>query len=240
MTMKFLLIHGGWQGGWSWSAVVDELESRGHRAWAPTMPGLEPGEVDRSTSGLHAYIDCVASLLADENLDDVVVVAHSGGGPIAQGLYERQASRIRQIVFVDAWALKDGERILDILAPEMAAGFVAAAQASPDHTVPMPPEFWIHGLCNDLPEADAMSWLDRVVPCPIGWFTERLSLPTFAASEVATGYIFLDQDVTVDRSIYQEMASRLGRPATTTCPGAHEAMLSQPRALAEAILRVSG
>jgi pimeloyl-ACP methyl ester carboxylesterase len=237
--VNFLLIHGGWQGGWSWSAVVTELESAGHRAIAPTLPGLEPGNPDRRASGLHIYIDYLSGLLAGENLDDVVVVAHSGGGPIAQGLYENHAGRIRQIIFVDAWVLRDGERILDVIPAEMAANFVAAAEATPDNTVPMPPEFWIHGLCNDLPESDATSWLDRVVPCPIGWFTEYVSLPTFAVSGVPTGYVFLDQDITVDRSIYEEMASRLNAPRITNSPGAHQAMLSQPRLLAEAILRIS-
>jgi pimeloyl-ACP methyl ester carboxylesterase len=238
--MNFLLTHGGWQGGWAWDAVVGELESHGHRALAPTMPGLEPGDSDRSKSGLHDYIDFPAQVLAAANLEDVVVVAHSGGGPIAQGLYEQQASRIRQIVFVDAWALKDGERILDILAPDMAANFVAAAQTTPDHTVPMPPEFWVHGLCNDVTEAEAMSWMDRVVPCPIGWFTERLSLPTFAASGIATG-VRLPRPGRHGGPVDLRGDGGQARYASDyDLPGAHQAMLSQPRALAEALVRVSG
>jgi pimeloyl-ACP methyl ester carboxylesterase len=237
--MNILLIHGGWQGGWCWDQVVAELERGGHRVFAPTLPGLEPGAVDRSESGLGRYIAAMTQLVTENELTDLVVVGHSGGGPVAQGVVEHCADRVSRLVIVDGWVLQDGERINDVLAPEMADGFRAAAAATPDRTVPMPEEFWLQGLCNDQSAEEARSWLDRVVPCPIGWFEEPISLPTPATRDVASAYIFLDEDLTVERTIYETMAARLKNPATTTCPGAHEAMLSQPAALAEAIVSVA-
>jgi pimeloyl-ACP methyl ester carboxylesterase len=238
--MKFLLIHGGWQGGWCWDGVVAELERRGHEAHAPTLPGLEPDAADRSGVGLATFMAHAARELDARDLSDVVVVGHSGGGPVAQGVVEKARDRVRRIVFVDAWVLRDGERIFDVTGPEMEQGFTTAAAASADGTVPMAEEFWVHGLCNDLSEDAARGWMSRVVPCPIGWLSEPAVLPGFATSGVASAYVFLDDDVTVDPSIYRQMAERLDAPRTTTCPGAHEAMLSQPVALAEALLRVAG
>jgi hypothetical protein len=68
--------------------------------------------------------------------------------------------------------------------------------------------------------------------------SEPLRLPAFATSGVATSYVFLDDDVTVPKETYEANAARLNNPEVTTSPGAHEAMLSRPRELAEAILRV--
>jgi hypothetical protein len=35
-------VNGGWQGGWCWDGVVNELESAGHAALAPTLPVSSP------------------------------------------------------------------------------------------------------------------------------------------------------------------------------------------------------
>ena len=36
----FILVHGGSHGGWCRNKIVPELESRGHRALAPDLPGM--------------------------------------------------------------------------------------------------------------------------------------------------------------------------------------------------------
>ena len=36
----FVLVHGGWNGGWCWEKVVPLLEETGHKVEAPDLPGL--------------------------------------------------------------------------------------------------------------------------------------------------------------------------------------------------------
>src|SRR5262245_32170527 len=36
----FVLVHGGWRGGWAWRRVSDLLEKKGHKVFTPTMTGL--------------------------------------------------------------------------------------------------------------------------------------------------------------------------------------------------------
>jgi pimeloyl-ACP methyl ester carboxylesterase len=38
--MQFVLVHGGWQGGWAWDAVAARLRAHGHEVLAPTLRGL--------------------------------------------------------------------------------------------------------------------------------------------------------------------------------------------------------
>lgn len=112
--MQFLLLHGGWQGGWCWEGVVTELERRGHKALAPTLPGLESGATDRSGVGLSTLVAYASRLLVTRDLTDVVVVGHSGGGSVAQGLAEQASERLRLIAYMSARVLLNGECILDL------------------------------------------------------------------------------------------------------------------------------
>jgi pimeloyl-ACP methyl ester carboxylesterase len=237
--MRFLLVHGGWQGGWCWDGVSAHLQARGHDTHAPTLRGLEPGDVDRSGIGLVEITRTLAEQVENDDLRDLVVVGHSGGGPVMQGLYELVPHRIARLVFVDAWVLEDGQCVYDVLPKDFADSLRAAADATPDRAIPMPPDLWRGGLMNDVDPSEADSWLAQVVPCPEGWLSEPISLPTFAGAPVASSYVFLDQDLAVPREVYEANAARLADPRTTRSPGSHEAMLSRPKELAEALLRVS-
>lgn len=237
--MRFLLVHGGWQGGWCWDGVADGLRAQGHETYAPTLRGLEPGDVDRSGVGLAEITRLLAGQVERDDLRELVVVWHSGGGPVVQGLFELIPDRIARVVFVDAWVLEDGQCVYDVLPEEFGNSLRAAAETTPDRTIPMPPQLWRSGLMNDVDPAEADGWLPQVVPCPEGWLSEPISLPTFAGSSVPSSYVFLSQDLTVPRAVYEANAARLTAPRTTESPGAHEAMLSRPKELAEALLRVT-
>jgi pimeloyl-ACP methyl ester carboxylesterase len=236
--MQFVLIHGGWQGGWCWDGVAEELRRKGHEVFAPTMRGSESGQADRAGVTLSEMADRVMRDIADRDLRDVVAVGHSGGGPVIQLLHEAEPARFKRLVFIDAWVLQQGQAIYDILNGELVQSLRAAADASPGRAIPMPKEFWCGALLNDLPAEEASLWFDRTVPCPEGWLTEKVKLPTFAETAVPTSYVFLEQDVTVPKEIYQANAAQLKQPKTTKAPGSHEAMLSRPVELAAAILRV--
>jgi pimeloyl-ACP methyl ester carboxylesterase len=56
---SFLLIDGAWHGAWCWREIVDELESRGHRAVAIDLPahGSDPTPPEAVT--FRDYVDAV-------------------------------------------------------------------------------------------------------------------------------------------------------------------------------------
>ena len=236
--MQFLLIHGGWQGGWCWDGVVRELERRGHVAVAPTLPGLEPDAKDRSGVGLWTFIRYITGELVSRDMTDVVIVGHSGGGSVAQGVAEAIVERIRAIVFMSARVLRHGESILDLGDPERRNSYERRAAATGDNTVPMSEDLWLR-LCSDTSEEETRAWLPRVVPNPMGWLTEPAVLPTAAWRTIPSAYIFLDGENPRAKAFYAQMAARLPEPRFTHCPGGHEAMLSQPAAVADAILRAA-
>lgn len=36
----FILVHGGWHGGWCWKRVATRLRRSGHEVFTPTLTGL--------------------------------------------------------------------------------------------------------------------------------------------------------------------------------------------------------
>jgi hypothetical protein len=59
----FVLVHGGWHGGWCWQEVAQRLRRTGHDVYTPTLTGL----ADRSLDGSHELMfdrtDAVAEVL---------------------------------------------------------------------------------------------------------------------------------------------------------------------------------
>lgn len=112
----FVLIHGAYQGGWIWQRISQRLRSAGHDVYAPTLDGcaerkgaLRPG-IDTEAHGQE-----IADLLFYEDLKDVVLVGTSSGGMVMASAAERVPERVQRVVFADALALFDGEKIRDIV-----------------------------------------------------------------------------------------------------------------------------
>src|ERR1700746_2812182 len=112
----FVLIHGAYQGGWIWQATAARPWAAGHLVYAPSLDGcaerrhsLRPG----ITTATHATE--IAELMFYEDLRDVVLAGTSSGGMGCCRPAERARERIPRLVFVDALALLDGERIGEIV-----------------------------------------------------------------------------------------------------------------------------
>ena len=113
---NFVLIHGANQGGWIWQPTAARLRAAGHLVHAPSLDGcgerrhsLRPG----ITTATHATE--IAELMFYEDLRDVVLAGTSAGGMVLCRAAELARERIARLVFVDALALLDGERIGQIV-----------------------------------------------------------------------------------------------------------------------------
>ncbi len=86
----YVLVHGGWHGGWCWKKVVPLLESAGHRVATPTLTGLgERADLLSREVGLGTHIADVAGLIEEDNLSEVVLVGHSYAGIVITGVADR-------------------------------------------------------------------------------------------------------------------------------------------------------
>ncbi|WP_307839681.1 alpha/beta fold hydrolase [Streptomyces sp. MBT49] len=103
--MEFVMVPGGWQGGWVFDAVADELRGDGHQVRAVTLAGLEadgPPDADRPPN-LDTHIEQVAEIAGRAGAGPLVLCGHSYGAMVVAGVADR-------LVFIDAcWvAVPDG------------------------------------------------------------------------------------------------------------------------------------
>ncbi|HTC08265.1 MAG TPA: alpha/beta hydrolase [Acetobacteraceae bacterium] len=113
---SFVLIHGAYQGGWIWREVTARLRAVGHHVLAPSLDGCaERRHQLRAGITTETQAEELAGLLFYEDLRDVVLVGTSSGGMVLCRAAELVRERIGRVVFADALALLDGERIADIV-----------------------------------------------------------------------------------------------------------------------------
>ena len=122
--MVFVLVHGGWCGGWWMARLARVLRQRGADVFTPTLTGLgEREHLATREVGLNTHIQDVVSVLHYENLREVVLVGHSYGGTVITGAADRARNRIRRVIYLDAFVLRDGESLADILGPDLTRAF---------------------------------------------------------------------------------------------------------------------
>ena len=82
----YVLVHGGWHGGWCWRKVATLLRAKGHEVFTPTMTGLgDRVHLAGPEVGLETHVQGIINVLFFEDLSDVVLVGHSYGGVVVTG-----------------------------------------------------------------------------------------------------------------------------------------------------------
>jgi pimeloyl-ACP methyl ester carboxylesterase len=112
---NFVLIPGGWRGGWTFADFVARLKRAGHEAYAVTLSGLDvTPEPSPGTINLDTHIADVVELLTVEELSEVILCAHSYGGMVAAGVADRAPERIAALAYLDAMVPADGQSWWDL------------------------------------------------------------------------------------------------------------------------------
>lgn len=133
-STTFVLVHGAWHGGWCWTKLAPLLRAAGHQVFSPTLTGLgERAHQLGPDVDLAAHVQDIVDVLEYEDLNDVVLVGHSYGGMVIAGAAASAASRVGQLVYLDAFLPDDGKSVQDYchLAPTRDDGWRVPSPATP-------------------------------------------------------------------------------------------------------------
>lgn len=112
----FVLIHGAYQGGWIWKLISERLTAKGHNVFTPSLDGCgERAAQLRAGITTETHGEEIAKLLFFHDLKNVVLVGTSSGGMVMASAAEQARDRVARVVFADALALFNGEKIRDIV-----------------------------------------------------------------------------------------------------------------------------
>lgn len=160
----FVLVHGGWHGGWCWERVAELLAAAGHESHCPTLS-------DTPGTGLADHVAEVVQLLDDADLRDVVVVGHSAGGAVVTGVAQRAGRRLAGLAYLDAFVPAPGQSLIDLLPAARGEHFRTLVDDT--GRVVLDPETALDGWAVRDP-ADRAWIAERLRPHPVGALTDPL------------------------------------------------------------------
>lgn len=232
----FVLVHGGWHGGWCWDGVARILRGEGHEVFAPTLTGL--GDLTHMLDpkiDLETHVEDVLGVLGGPDLRGVVLVGHSYGGMVVAGAADRAADRVAHLVFLDAFVPGDGESLFDLLPPERREFYLRGArERGGGWRVPPPPPQAL-GVTD---EEEARLLAARLTPQPIRTFEQPARLTGPAAGHPPRTYVHCTAGPLAPT--FAPFAARYQDEPDWGYFGlhtGHDAMLTEPGALSEALLR---
>ncbi|GAA5179380.1 alpha/beta fold hydrolase [Rugosimonospora acidiphila] len=135
----FVLVPGGWHGGWSYRPIAQALRQRGHDAYPVTLTGLgDRAHLRAAVANLDTHIQDVVSVLETERITDAVLVGHSYAGMVITGVADRCPDRIGRLVYSDAYVPADGDSMWDLTTPAFRQLFLENATADGFRVAPPP------------------------------------------------------------------------------------------------------
>ena len=185
------------------------FRAAGHEFFSPTYTGLgERTHLASHDIDLTTHINDVANVLEFEDLRDVTLLGHSYGGMVATGVADKAADRIARMIYIDAFAPKDGQSLFELVGPKAEANMRAGAQKDGDGWKlplnPMPP---------DTAPEDVAWAVPKRRPQPIRTFEQKIALTrtTFPPRH----YIYAKKNGPGDT--FRQFAERAKSEAGWTC-----------------------
>ena len=235
-TKTFVLVHGSWQGAWSWDGVRDRLRARGHRVITPALPGRGDIGEDRSWIGHDENVAAVLAALDGDGAGPVVLAGHSLGGVTISQVADQRPDRVARLIYCAAFVLDDGESAADVMPEQMRTAITELSTTRPDRAIPMPWEFWRQNFIQTASEQLARESHERLVPDPYRPVFDPVKLRRPVHRELPATFLAFTQDKTMPPGFWHPgMSGRLNDGAVIEIDGDHEMLLSAPGPLADAL-----
>ena len=222
----YVLLHGAFHGGWCWRRVAEPLRAAGHRVFTPTLTGLgERAHLISTHVTIDVMVNDLVNVLEFEDLNNVVLVAHSFGGIVATGALAHVRKRLAKLVLLDSLlVLKSGNSPFMAIPPEAAAARRKQAQVTSS------------GVSIPVPEAAAFgvtapqdaAWLNaKCTPHPLASYESPLHFTEPVASSLPVTYVAVTpyysatvtaRDHAKTRSDWRYIEIEAGHDAMVTSP----------------------
>ncbi len=243
---EFVLVHGAWHGGWCWQTIAPALVRAGHRVLVMTLTGVgERSHMLAPSINLDTHLQDVLMAIAAEEFKRPVLVGHSYGGMVITGVADRLMAAhehnaalpsVKELVYLDAILPLSGESWSSTQLQETRTSRIAGANAHPLKGIP-PPDASAFGLKDE----DA-AWVNRQQrPQPLGTYVQGLNFSVERVAKIPRQFIDCvapaSPGIGPSRLRARDPNFWGGGWQVSELQTGHDAMVSAPQALIEALLR---
>jgi pimeloyl-ACP methyl ester carboxylesterase len=224
----YILIHGAWHGGWCWEKVRLLIEAREHRVITPDLAEL---------TTLEACVERVDAILDDET-GPAVLVGHSMGGAVISQAAEQRYGKVRALVYVCAYLLRDGETLAQAARRDAKSESPRGILFSADRSVMT----YRHDVARevfyaDCTEEDAAWACARLTRQARSVWTAPVRLTEQRFGKAPRYYIECLRDKAITPAFQRRMYTAVPCRRVFPLDTGHSPFLSSPELLAELVLR---
>jgi pimeloyl-ACP methyl ester carboxylesterase len=215
---NFVLVHGAWADGSSWSGVIERLQAAGHQVTAPQF-------------GMNALADDVGRLrhvLARQD-GPTIVGGHSYGGQIMTAL-GTDAPNVVGLVYIAAFALDEGESLGALLAQGPPTPATAHMDIDEQGFAWLPEDDYMNHFAADVNPAQSKVMHATQQPLAAAAFDTKMGVPAWKS--LPSWYLVAQDDQAIPPDGERQFAQRMGA-TTVEVPSSHVAMVSHPDRVAE-------
>ncbi|WP_071396325.1 alpha/beta hydrolase [Bacillus tuaregi] len=229
MELNIVLVHSPIVGPSTWAPVSRELRGREIRTIVPTLPSI----IDMSTPIWAQHAQAVARRLESiPNYQPIVLVGHSGAGPLLPAIGASSPHPVAAYVFVDASLPHGGRSQLEEI--EANSPVLLSSLSSYLKAGGLYPEWTDKDLSEIVPEGVRQGVLADIRPMGLPYFEETMPYyPNWP--EIPCGYIKFSQAYTVPA----EKARKYGWEYDEFDAG-HFHMLVDPEAVTDSLINLIG
>jgi pimeloyl-ACP methyl ester carboxylesterase len=234
----FILVHGGAHGRWCWDKLVPELESRGHRAIAPDLPGMGEDRTPIADVTLGGWGECIARL-AREAGEPVVLVGHSRGGPVIGEAAERAPEAVRGLVYLSAVLIPAGTTTMGAFAGEASALMENVTLTADGLAFIFDRGVAKKCFYNRASPEDAEAAAGRLCPEPIAPNQEPMSVTAGRWGRLPRAFIECADDAALPLTLQRRLHAALPCHPVVTLDSDHSPFLSMPAELADHLVAIA-
>jgi pimeloyl-ACP methyl ester carboxylesterase len=235
----FVLIHGGWVGGWVWENVIPLLKADGRHVVAPDLPAHGDDPTPASEITLDSYVRRVVEIL-DAQPEPVVLVGHSSGGVIITQAAEERAERIRLLVHTCAYLPADGQSLLELGQADPDRLILPNLEFAPDGvTATVKPDAVRDALFADCSYADYERFVARSNPEPLAPAATPVNTTPERYGSVPRAYIECRDDRGISISLQRRMHAATPCREVVSMDTGHMPMYAAPETLAAHLVAVT-
>lgn len=237
----FILVHGAWEGAWSWDKIQPTLEKHGHKVTAIDLPGSPGNKQPLAEVTLANYVRAVTGAI--NGLDQrVVLVGHSLAGAIISNVAELIPDKIERLVYVTAFLLKNGDSIWNAMQRDPGGEFLPELIFSDDqNSASAAAPTWRSKAFHDVSEADIQIALPLVngLAQATEPFLAKVVVSDARFGKVPKTYIRTSIDKMVSLALQEEMLAATPVDTVRTLVSGHFPTLSVAVELADLILETA-
>ncbi len=232
----YVLIHGAWHGAWCWNKVVPLLQKEGHTVVAPDLPGLGEDKTPISEVTLQAYAARVCEVVSAQS-EPVILLGHSMGGVAITQAAENCSDNIRQLVYLSAFLLQNGEFLLQhaqqdtesLLLPNMVMAEDKSYATIKDEGIKPA----LYADCSD----EDVEWAKtRLVSQATAPFATPVNTTPENFGRISRVFIECMQDKAISPSIQKKMYTNLACEKVISMDSSHSPFFSMAKELAMHLL----